>query len=91
MKDLDLLLHKEKGIWFKTAPVSGHNFHGAVERKIRSVQECLEKSEIDKQRVHATGLQTIAKLIEKNPAKEENYLSLWNNCNQVVDYLNRFQ
>ena len=52
VKDLDLLLHKEKGIRFKTAPVSGHNYHGAVERKIRSVQECLEKSEIDKQRVH---------------------------------------
>ena len=66
VKDLDLLLQKEKGIRFKTTPVSGHNYHGAVERKIRSVQECLEKSEIDKQCVHATGLQTIAKLIEND-------------------------
>ena len=66
MKDLGLLLHKEKGIRFRTCPVSGHNFHGAVERKIRSVQECLEKSEIEKKRLHATGLQTTLKLIEND-------------------------
>ena len=66
VRDLQLVLHKEKGIRFRTCPVSGHNFHGAVERKIRSVQECLEKSEIEKQRLHATGLQTALKLIEND-------------------------
>ena len=66
LKDLQLLVHKERGIKFRTCPVSGHNFHGAVERKIRAVQECLEKSEISNMRLHATGLQTVLKLIENN-------------------------
>ena len=49
---------------FKTCPVSGHNYHGLVERKIRTVQECLDKCDVDKMRLHATGLQTFCKLIE---------------------------
>ena len=66
LKDLQLLVRKERGIKFRTCPVSGHNFHGAVERKIRAVQECLEKSEISNMRLHATGLQTVLKLIEND-------------------------
>ena len=66
LKDLQLVLHKERGIKFKTCPVSGHNFHGAVERKIRTVQECLEKCDIANMRLHATGLQTLMKLIEND-------------------------
>ena len=46
LKDLQLLVYKENGIKFRTCPVSEHNFHGAVVRKVRAVQECLEKSEI---------------------------------------------
>ena len=62
--DMDFFLHKQKGVRFKTCPVSGHNFHGLVERKIKTVQEILEKCEIANMRLHATGLQTYAKAVE---------------------------
>ena len=63
MRDLQLKLHKESGIEFKVCPVGGHNFHGLVERKIRSVQDGLQACGFDKLRVHATGVQTLASLI----------------------------
>lgn len=66
VRNLDMLLHKEKGIRFRTCPVSGHNYHGLVEHKIRSVQECLDKSDVGGMRLHATGLQTFCKLIESD-------------------------
>ena len=66
VKDLQLLLHKEKGIKFRTCPVSGHNYHGLCERRIRTVQESLDKVDIKNQRLHATGLQTLAKVIEND-------------------------
>ena len=66
LRDLNYILYKEKGIKFRTCPVSGHNFHGSVERKIRTVQECLEKLDIGNQKLHATGLQTVLKLIEND-------------------------
>ena len=66
MKDLELMLHREKGIQFKTCPVAGHNFHGLVEKKISTVQECLEKCDIANMRLHATGLQTYCKLVEND-------------------------
>ena len=64
LKDLQLVVYKEKGIMFRTAPVSGHNYHGLCERKILTVQEILQRMEIDKMRLHATGYQTLMKLIE---------------------------
>ena len=64
LKDLQLCAYKEHGIRCEVAPVSGHNFHGLIERKIRSVQEAFEKIGLGSKRVHATGLQTISKLIE---------------------------
>ena len=66
LKDLQHVLYKEKGIKFKTCPVSGHNMHGAVERKIRSVQECLERADVANMRLHATGYQTFVKLAEND-------------------------
>ena len=66
LKDLDQLLYKEKGIRFKTCPVSGHNYHGLCERKIRTVQDCLDKIDVANMRLHATGLQTLCKLIEND-------------------------
>ena len=66
LKDVDLCLYKERGIRFRTAPVSGHNYHGLVERKIKSVQECLQRSEVQKMRLHATGYQTLMKLVEND-------------------------
>ena len=64
LRNLDHLVFKEYGIKFKTAPVSGHHYHGSVERKIKSIQECLDRVGVDKMRLHATGYQTLMKLIE---------------------------
>ena len=44
MSDLKSQLSKEYGIDFDTCPVGGHNFHGRVERKIRSIREVMNKS-----------------------------------------------
>ena len=66
LKDLQLILYKERGIKFRTCPVSGHNYHGGVERKIKTVQDCLEKIDVANLRLHATGLQTLLKLIEND-------------------------
>ena len=66
IKHLDMKVHKEKGIRFRTCPVSGHNYHGLVEVKIRTVQECLEKCDLSKLRLHATGLETVCILIEND-------------------------
>ena len=63
MRDLQLKLHKESGIKFDVCPVGGHNFHGLVERKIRTVQEGLQACGFEKMRLHATGVQTLASLI----------------------------
>ena len=64
LKDLQLRSFKEHGILCEKAPVSGHNFTGLVERKIKTVQECFSKINLESQRLHATGLQTLAKLVE---------------------------
>ena len=64
--DLDTVLRKSRNIQFKTCLVSGHNYNGLVERKIRSIQECLDQSGFSKLKYHATGLQTVLKLIEND-------------------------
>ena len=64
LRDIDQKTFKEKGVRCEIAPVSGHNFTGLVERKIRTVQDCFEKMDLSKKRLHATGLQTLAKLVE---------------------------
>ena len=64
--DLNLRSFKEFGIKFQTAPVGAHNYIGLVERKIKSVQECFEKIELKNNKLHATGLQTLAKLVENH-------------------------
>ena len=66
MKDLKLRSYKEHGIICELAPVSGHNFTGLVERKIRTVQEAFVRVDLHNKRLHATGLQTLAKLIEND-------------------------
>ena len=64
LKDVGLRCYKEFGIQFKTAPVAAHHFNGLVERKIRSVQESFKKIELHSMRLHSTGLQTFAKLVQ---------------------------
>ena len=64
MRDLQGRLYKQKGIIFTTCPVAGHNYHGAVERTIKEIQSLLERADLSKQRLHATGLQTLLKLVE---------------------------
>ena len=59
-----LALHTEYGIEFSICPVSGHNQHGQVERKIRSIQDSLKEAGFQNKRLHATGFQTLLKLIE---------------------------
>ena len=57
-------LHTEYGIEFSVCPVSGHNQHGQVERRIRTVQDSLQEAGLYTKRLHATGLQTLLKLVE---------------------------
>ena len=64
IRDLKYQLHREKSIIFQVCPVSGHNQHGQVERVIRSVKESLNDCGVRKLRLHATSLQTFAKLVE---------------------------
>ena len=66
LKDLQLRSFKEQGIICEVAPVSGHNFTGLIERKIRTLQEAFEKIDLQNKRLHATGLQTLAKLAEND-------------------------
>ena len=66
LKDLSLKSYKEKGVRCEVSPVAGHNFTGLIERKIRTVQQCFEKIGLESMRLHATGLQTVAKLVENN-------------------------
>ena len=66
MVNLQLQLREEKGIKFEVCPVGGHNEHGLVERVIRSLQESMEESGLRNQRLTATGLQTVCKLVEND-------------------------
>ena len=63
-RDLQLTLHREKGISFSVCGVGGHDRHGHVERVIKSLQEGLEDSGLKREILHATGLQTLCKLVE---------------------------
>ena len=44
MSNLKAKFNREFGIDFSTCPIGGHNYHGRVERKIKTIQETLEKS-----------------------------------------------
>ena len=43
MTDIQGCLNREYGIEFSSCPVGGHNYHGKVERKIRTIRETLNK------------------------------------------------
>ena len=64
IRDVQQKLHREYGITFTLCPVGGHNQHGQVERVIRSLQQGLDDCGLKKERLHATGLQTLCKIVE---------------------------
>ena len=64
LRDLQLRLSREKGIKLSVCPVMGHDRHGHVERVIRSIQESFMDSGLVNSVIHATGLQTVCKLVE---------------------------
>ena len=66
LRDLQHNLYIEKGVIFTTCSVGGHNEHGHVERSIKSIQELLADAGIASKKLHATGLQTLLKLVENN-------------------------
>ena len=66
MADLQHKLYSEYGIVFTTCPVGVHSAHGHVERIIKSMQEMLDACGVKTKRLHATGLQTVLKLVENN-------------------------
>ena len=43
-EDVQRKLHVDQQVDFSVCPVGGHNFHGRVERKIRTIKESMEKS-----------------------------------------------
>ena len=63
--DLQGSLHKERGILFETCLPQGHSAHGGIERRIRMIQDSLDRSDIKSTRATATGWQTICKAIER--------------------------
>ena len=62
--DMEFRLSEQRGIAFKACLPQGHSAHGRVERVIRSLQESLEAAEVPKERLTATGWQTVAKGIQ---------------------------
>ena len=59
-------LHRERWIYFETCLPQDHYQHGRNERRIRMLQESLEKSEIKNTRCAATGWQTTCKAVERD-------------------------
>ena len=64
--DLETQMRKRATMDFQLCPVAGHNHHGQVEARIRTVQDAMDKMGIYQERLHATGLQTTLKLIESD-------------------------
>ena len=64
VQDMQGRLHRERGLYFETCLPQGHYQHGRIERRIRMLQDSLQRSEIRKSRCTATGWQTICKAIE---------------------------
>ena len=64
--DLETHCRRVTQMNFKLCPVGGHNAHGLVEAKIKVAQIGLDMSGAGKLRLHATGVQTLCKLIEND-------------------------
>ena len=66
LMDLSCRVYKEHGVKCELSPVAGHNFTGLIEAKIFRVQQSFEKIGLKSKRIHSTGLQTFAKLVESH-------------------------
>ena len=64
LSDISGNLYREKGVHFEVCSPQGHSAHGKVERMIRTLQESLSQSGIEKSRCTATGWMTVGKAIE---------------------------
>ena len=64
-EDVQKKLHKDQQVDFETCPVGGHNFHGRVERRIRTIRESLEKS-IHKERLSVMQWETLSAQISNS-------------------------
>ena len=60
--DVQRKLHRDQQVDFDICPVGGHNFHGKVERKIRTIKESLERS-IHKERLSVLQWETLCSQI----------------------------
>ena len=64
--DVETHMHKKTTMQFQLCPVSGHNFHGLVESTINSIQTAFRRMNLSNYRLHATGLQTLLKLVQND-------------------------
>ena len=64
--DLEGRIRRHVSLDFSVCPVSGHFVHGLVEAKIKIAQTGFQLSGAGNTRLHATGAQTLAKLIEND-------------------------
>ena len=64
-EDVQRKLHKDQQVNFETCPVGGHNFHGRVERRIRTIRESLERS-IHKERLSVLQWETLSAQISNS-------------------------
>ena len=60
----DGVISRERGIVFETCPAQGHNAHGRIERRIKMLQEALERCDMRHYKLHSLGWQTLAKRLE---------------------------
>ena len=58
------IISRERGVTFQTCVSQGHSAHGRVERRIKMIQECLDRSGLKATKLHSLGWQTIAKTLE---------------------------
>ena len=63
--NLEGVLSRERGIHFRTCSAQDHSAHGRIEARIKMIQQSLDRSSIKKEKLHALGWQTVAKLMER--------------------------